>query len=106
MIHSRDGHSPCSNGVAITELVSRSRPKMHVSRGRCWPKTPSPPDRGGELPIHRKGDPYALHQLSKQVRPALAEPDRPPSGNRCLMIEARARGLHTGPNAWHSSAAD
>jgi len=33
----------------------------------------------------------------KQVRPALAEPDQPMSGNRCLTIEALARGLQTGP---------
>ena len=48
----------------------------------------------------------ALHPKSKQVRPALAEPDRLPSGNRCLTIEARARGLHAGPSAKHSPVAD
>jgi len=51
-------------------------------------------------------DPHALHSLSKQVRPALAEPDQLTSGNRCLTIEARARGLHAGPSAWHSPVAD
>jgi len=41
-----------------------------------------------------------------QVRVAAFRDVSESSGNRCLMIEARARGLHTGPSARHSSVAD
>lgn len=49
--------------------------------------------------IEQTGDTTGTAHRAKQVRPALAEPEIGPSGNRFPMSEARARGLHTGPSA-------
>src|SRR5438876_11850787 len=46
------------------------------------------------------------HRACIAIAVALAEPDQATSGKRCLTIEARARGLHAGPSALHSSVAD
>src|SRR5215468_167925 len=108
VILSRAGHSPCSSAAAITEPAWPSPPRTPESSGRCWPRNlpqRNGTEASGNLYRNQEAQTSTAHR-AQQVRPALAEPDQLPSGNRCLTIEARARGLHAGRSAKHSQGAD